>query len=109
LTALRLYKIDGSELLALASRHKAHISLSANPLQLNVEGIQGELDQLSAHVAQLKSVCVDEYLIYMLILYRIYWRKHFNYSRTNLCVQIFCSEFPGSQVPSYKTLGKRAK
>jgi hypothetical protein len=52
--------LDGGELLSLAGRHKVHISLTSNPLQLKVEGIQGALDNVGQEIGRMKSNLADE-------------------------------------------------
>ncbi|KAF8078516.1 hypothetical protein FPV67DRAFT_1663244 [Lyophyllum atratum] len=46
---------DGADLLALSTEFNAHVSFSANPLCLKVEGLRGSLDNLSRHIEDFKS------------------------------------------------------
>lgn len=47
---------DGADLLSLSKQYNVHISFSAHPLSLKVEGLRGALDRLSKHIVEFKKV-----------------------------------------------------
>ncbi|TFK41054.1 hypothetical protein BDQ12DRAFT_678804 [Crucibulum laeve] len=51
---------DGADLLNLSSKYNVHVSLSARPLSLKVEGLRGSLERLSTCITQFKEGIEDE-------------------------------------------------
>ncbi|KAF8898633.1 hypothetical protein BD779DRAFT_1484892 [Infundibulicybe gibba] len=51
---------DGADLLTLSKKYNVHISLSANPLCLKVEGLRGSLDKLGQHIKNLNDCIKSE-------------------------------------------------
>ncbi|KAG9314451.1 hypothetical protein JVU11DRAFT_5248 [Chiua virens] len=51
---------DGADLLQLSMQYNVHISLTASPLALRVEGLRGSLKGLSEYISSLKKSIIDE-------------------------------------------------
>lgn len=49
--------IDGSDLLNISKNYNVHVTLLSNPLSLQVEGLNGALNQFEAYFKNFKSVC----------------------------------------------------
>jgi hypothetical protein len=47
---------DGADLLSISRKYNVHVSFSANPLSLKVEGLRGSLDNLGQYIVKFKDV-----------------------------------------------------